>query len=415
MGIIAGPSIVDDASLIFHYDMGNTVRSFKGKPTTNLFGSASTLESITQWDTTGLASEGFQDVFAAEEKKVREDGGSSGHFFLRNSSLTGGVTYTQSIYVKPAEREFIQIAPSTGFPIGLYANFTLTGEGSISGTGASKATIKHIKNGRYEGWYRCAYTETANATTLGRMGYALIDEAAATRLPSYPGTEGYGVYILHPQIEASSFATPYDIGTRNNTQAIVDIAGGKTITIDSLTYPDSNTFEFTSANEDFMTFPYTQSDPNNFTLEAWIYHTAHSSNTNIGHTILQAYSNTDGWIFGLKGTDSRLNLRQHNVSAQTFADITYGTGLSLNTWYHVVAACNNTTDALYVNGEQVASQSHFTGTTGIGNTRIGAWGSGASTSFTNFAGKIPVVRVYNGALSEAEIKQNYESQKGRFL
>ncbi len=145
MGIIAGPSIVDDASLIFHYDMGNTVRSFKGKPTTNLFGSASTLESITQWDTTGLASEGFQDVFAAEEKKVREDGGSSGHFFLRNSSLTGGVTYTQSIYVKPAEREFIQIAPSTGFPIGLYANFTLIGESSISGYGCFKGYYKTYK------------------------------------------------------------------------------------------------------------------------------------------------------------------------------------------------------------------------------------------------------------------------------
>ena len=125
-------------------------------------------------------------------------------------------------------------------------------------------------------------------------------------------------------------------------------------------------------------------------------------------------SNIDGWIFGLKGTDSKLNLRQHNVSQQTSSDITYSTGLSLNTWYHVVAACNITTDALYVNGEQVVSQSHYTGTTGVGTCSIGAWGAGAPTAGTNFAGKIPVVRIYHRGLTASEVKQNYNASKSKY-
>lgn len=407
-----GPNIVYDNSLVFYYDMGNTETSFKGKPTTNLLDQVNNMNNVV-WEKSGTLD--IEDNFARPEQGlVVSSTGSSARYILNNSTVTAGTNYTQSVFLKPNGINYFQMAPSTGFGSS-HVNYELIGEGAVGGPLASSASIKLIKSGRYQDWYRCTLSATCNSsTTTGRIVFALADSLSTNRLINISETAGEGVLMLDPQLEASSFATPFVNGTRSNTQAIVDIAGGKTITIYSLTYPDSNTFEFTSANEDFMQFPYTQSDPNNFTLEAWIYHTAHSSDTNIGHTIMQSYFNIDGWIFGLKGTDSRLNLRQHNISAQTSVDITYSTGLSLNTWYHVVAACNNTTDALYVNGEQVASQSHFTGTTGVGTTSIGAWGAGASTAGTNFAGKIPVVRVYERGLTASEVKRNFNAQRGRF-
>lgn len=445
------------SGLTFMYDMDSD-KSFRGKPTTNYAHNANPERSGsnplqgTTWSATG---DGTWNVRHQDAIRVYSHAGSE----LTSKINTGVTDWTNTYHGIWTFDEELGYPVVTMRDIGngswMYAGFgfdgTINTPTKIGLTTGDKYVISwdqwttntaksancglygqnttNTQNNFHDGLSNQAGSTAFNTKThTWQRLYAVFTVSANRGLNATWSQYNYGHYntrgvtkVANWQLEVGDTPSKFLYSTntgvtdsRSSTEAIVDIAGGKTITIDSLTYPDSNTFEFTSANEDFMTFPYTQSDPNNFTLEAWIYHTAHSSDTNIGHTILQAYSNIDGWIFGLKGTDSRLNLRQHNVSAQTSADITYGTGLSLNTWYHVVAACNNTTDALYVNGEQVASQSHFTGTTGIGTTWIGAWGAGAPTAGTNFSGKIPVVRVYERGLTAGEVKQNFNSHRSRF-
>jgi Concanavalin A-like lectin/glucanases superfamily len=79
------------------------------------------------------------------------------------------------------------------------------------------------------------------------------------------------------------------------------------------------------------------------------------------------------------------------------------TVLAVNTWTHLAATFDGATVRLYVNGTQVASQAQTTPlTTSTGTLQIGGdayWGE-------NFAGRIDEVRIYNRALSAAEIQRD---------
>src|SRR5262249_16001860 len=73
----------------------------------------------------------------------------------------------------------------------------------------------------------------------------------------------------------------------------------------------------------------------------------------------------------------------------------------LNAWSHLAATYNGSTLSLYVNGTLVASQA-FTGSiiTSSGALRIG--GNGVWGEY--FTGQIDEVRIYNRALTQAEIQ-----------
>jgi len=77
-----------------------------------------------------------------------------------------------------------------------------------------------------------------------------------------------------------------------------------------------------------------------------------------------------------------------------------GTGLAVNTWAHLAATFDGATVRLYVNGVQVASQAQTTPlATTTGTLQIG--GDAYPGEF--FAGRIDEVRIYNRALTAAEI------------
>jgi hypothetical protein len=86
------------------------------------------------------------------------------------------------------------------------------------------------------------------------------------------------------------------------------------------------------------------------------------------------------------------------------------------TWALVTCTYDGSNKRIYKNGTQVNS-SAITGTlsTNTGGAWIGAYG-GATPSAVNYPwdGKIASVRVYDTALSAAEIKNNFDSQRNRF-
>jgi Tfp pilus assembly protein PilE len=148
--------------------------------------------------------------------------------------------------------------------------------------------------------------------------------------------------------------------------------------------------------------------PNNFTVGAWIYINAHSTNTNVGQIITQQYTSYYGWIFSLNGTNSYLQLRNHNgTTTSTAYNLSSSTGLNLNTWYYVVGSDDGTTVKLYLNGTQIASCPSAPATVSMGDTNIGYF----STSYYYFNGKMKDVQIYNRALTTAEVLQNYNAGK----
>ena len=125
------------------------------------------------------------------------------HFMLQDSSITSGIVYTQSFYVKASGYSFVQITGSTGFTTN-YANFNLS-DGTLGTTDGGTATITSVGNG----WYRLTYTLTAASTTTGRFLLAVVPSASSTRLQAFAGNGTDGVYLWGAQLNIGSTAKPY--------------------------------------------------------------------------------------------------------------------------------------------------------------------------------------------------------------
>ena len=88
------------------------------------------------------------------------------------------------------------------------------------------------------------------------------------------------------------------------------------------------------------------------------------------------------------------------------------TSLATNQWYHMVGTNNGSTLSLYINGSLVTSQNV--------NVQSNHNGNGAMYLMSDYTGgnpvggKLAVVRIYNTALSQSDITQNFNAQKSRF-
>ena len=147
---------------------------------------------------------------------------------------------------------------------------------------------------------------------------------------------------------------------------------------------------------------------NSITLETWIYPTGY---TNVG---------SGGGGFLLSNVSYYFEYASTGVIRSYFAGLNspgYHNGtinIPLNTWAHVVVVRNQSDSTIkhYVNGNLDNTISGITGNinNGANNLSMGAYSGGGYA----FVGKIANGRVYNRALSAAEIQQNYQAEQYRF-
>jgi fibronectin type 3 domain-containing protein len=139
-----------------------------------------------------------------------------------------------------------------------------------------------------------------------------------------------------------------------------------------------------------------------FTFEAWVL----KQSTKVDAGIVGTWVGNQGggamlWIDHLTG-DYRLAL---GTTLSNYVDS--GRTPNVGQWQFVAGTYDGTTATIYVDGTQAASAT-FTGSLGSSNTwRIGAYGSPAGGFFD---GKIDNVRIYNRALSAAEIQSDMGSR-----
>jgi hypothetical protein len=249
-------------------------------------------------------------------------------------------------------------------------------------------------------------------------------DTAAT-LATYTGY-GSGVTptVKNIQLELGTFATPFVNGTRSNTQAIVDLTGRNTITASSLTYVSNNTFSFDRINNNTLltSIPITSTPAlSNFTYEVFLNITGLPPASNNG-VILGAtyyagaaiYWRTNGSNFNIKG------FIRGNDAYRVTAEYT----LALNTSYHVVLTNNYSVGTLnlYINGVLFSSVATATqeynatnivsaGNIGINKPQVDG---GGSETYSYFTGRLDVAKIYNRALSAAEVQQNFAALRGRY-
>jgi len=90
----------------------------------------------------------------------------------------------------------------------------------------------------------------------------------------------------------------------------------------------------------------------------------------------------------------------------------------LNKFHHIVGTYDGTLAKIYHNTvlkQTVTNTNNITNTsqtTSIG-VRNGTYQQSGFTSGNAFIGEIPIARIYNKALSAAEVKQNFEASRSR--
>jgi hypothetical protein len=239
---------------------------------------------------------------------------------------------------------------------------------------------------------------------------------------SQAGTEadvGATIYWASLQIEEKEYDTPFVNGERTNANNIIDLTGINSMTTNDLTYSDDNTFIFDGEN-DYIDCGGDLEWSGALTVSSWTNRTIKDASVNpiVGNWrwesdaqarkgwVQRYYTNTDTIICIIEVTNGSL-----------VQELQIGYALELETWYNLVSVFNpvDRTWKIYVN-------SVLEGTaTGSSGYNLIAYDSPTSMMIGRnpvnsgyFVGSIKNVKIYNKALSQSEITQNFNALRGRF-
>jgi hypothetical protein len=146
------------------------------------------------------------------------------------------------------------------------------------------------------------------------------------------------------------------------------------------------------------------------TVEAWVKYRSQGEIGGAGRTYSVISYKGYPWTWLLEDQGGQFNFRISTTSVSD-SDIASNYYHGLNNWDHVVCTYNGATQAIYVNGILQNSKS-LTGTIDTSATTIelGTYGTGDYS----LNGWLANHRIYNRALSAAEIQQNYQAEQYRF-
>jgi hypothetical protein len=189
-----------------------------------------------------------------------------------------------------------------------------------------------------------------------------------------------------------------------------DISGNgiNGVLVNGPVYNNSNNghFVFDGIN-DYVTFSTNLPSTDNLTYEVWL------NPSELNSSQYYALLNHDGWnngyvYFQFLGNQLMFALNPKN---DKLADFTF----AINTWYHIAAVLSNNSQrvSFYVNGSLVNHEyysGNLTPTVKSTTLKLGTWN--ADSRF--YKGKIGLIRIYQRALSSAEILNNFEVSSPRF-
>ena len=402
MPISSGPNTAGESNLVFNYDTGDTINSYKGEPTTNLvpyseyqYLADGYTEALGGWDTYEgtMLIDANNKVPGYTNRSIKMTCVQANVYKYHFSvPLTNGQTYTVSFWGKAA------VASA-------YGNFLLAdGPGGylvFEPGGYSSVTTEFT---------RFKYTFTVSSPT-GTYNFA-----------TYLYGDGSIVWLSGFQIENKSYATQYlpsNVGptTRSNTQGLLDISGyNNSISLANMSF-DSNAQPTFDATDDFIDLGTDKEikSSGGWTVESLVYYNAvagtYNNTTSPANFIGSETISYNSWYWSV--LDNKLAL--WNISPGVWK---YGsTTLQANRWYHAVLVCyeSGTQYQMYLNGVAEggdhASYSWNPTYSGLKIRYIGK-GNNANTRLVN--GRINITRVYNRSLLASEIAQNYNQLKTRF-
>ena len=249
-----------------------------------------------------------------------------------------------------------------------------------------------------------------NSSGAGGSGIVIVRYQGPQKAIGGTITSNSG-YTIHTFTTSSTF-TPLVATNNSAILGLSDFSGGGNFatSVNGPTYSSTNggSLSFDGTN-DFVLTSSVATYGNNTTWESWIYSTANVSTYNM---FMGRYLPYFGFYTGNSFIFS-------NLIGGSQCTIYTPTNLSYNTWYHATFTTSydgvNTTMRTYTNGIETASGT-FSGVQGNYSNKfmIGDGNNSGDSSWYPFQGRISNTKIYNRALTAAEIQQNFNATRSRF-
>jgi hypothetical protein len=363
-----GPNTFGEENLVFGYDLGDTVNSYRGEPTTNL---ASLDLSNAKW-----YSEGGTKVLQSETLD-----GYPVYRFRSSGSL---------IYVSPLAFNQLTV---TSNDVTLSAYFKNVGTSAqtvnvflANDFGTDSNGDPNNRSIPADGkWYRQSWTRYAAANTYNQVEFRTFSDT---------------LLISKPQVEYKKHVTPPVEGTRSATQGLLDLTGNRTIDLSNVSFDSNAQMTFDGTNDSVLVGT-VGNYSSNMTVEAVFKTSSSATWKNI------LCGSTGDIIFTVNGT--KLNFGSQGNTPIPHANYST-TDVNDGQWHHGVATYNGSQVKVYVDGVLESTNSR-SGNQTPSSLRVGSNNAGSSEFFN---GDIPLVKLYNRALTADEVRNNYNQYRTRF-
>lgn len=393
-------------ALVFGYDMGDMLNSFKGKPTTNLL-------TRIGYDYGEQNSNLFKSHYGYEEVYIPALGKKNAHFCeiyndynggsgncclslfsFGNFSVSPSTTYTYQIIYKT----------TTGYANGNYMYHYEYGPGGYVTEYGLWSSSREEDLG--DGWKHAWGTFTTNANTSTFYTYLFHYEYATFNKVQLAGvmlTQGSEIFRPQQFIPVGNGLT--------NTGGLLDLTGNSLIDISGISFTGDGQFTFDGTNDQIVLDDYASIIPygTNVTVEAVVRFNEFTPND-----VIIAYggngSSDQGFLFQYEFNSGLCFMIYANPN---FGIAQLGAGESqtyLNQYIHMVGTYDGQRVNLFINGSLAHSVDFTASYPQKTSFRIG--NELGRSYYSNMS--LPVAKVYNRALNDTEVFQNFNHYKSRY-
>ena len=402
----AGPNTASESNIVFSYDIGDTSNSYRGEPTTNMWGieSGTNVNNRSSWSMpyayNGAITDSVYSLGTWNGNRIWEvlhTAGTSGYAGFESWRLCVNQPTAGNTIYNTTRRVAIKICILEGSITDLALH---SGGGNSGHDGSNWTPIPESQVPRdcprKTGWYQFLADGSWASNSVGHcVGLAFI---------SYNRVR---ILTTEPMYYPSDHLIPFTGYQRSATQGLLPLINNPTINLSSVSF-DSNAQIIWDGTDDTISI---NSYPaielvDNVSIE-YVY--MRLSTDPVLDVIANKYHNT-GWELFCQ-TGATFALAGRNGDGTYYATTNPAYTIQNNQYYHLVAIKDGFSWRLYVNGQLY---SYLTaGTIGTwsnsGILQIGGEGSGYYPHM-----KLPIFKIYNTALSADQVQQNYRQYKSRF-
>lgn len=303
------------------------------------------------------------------------------------------------------------VTGATNYPSTNYlANFENYGGGALGGSVAAPNSSQDI-------WQRLTFT-SGPTTSSGTQAMFLYPGACGSTRLADSGT----LYYKNPKVEFTNVDTGNStFSSTSNISLWYDLSGNKynATLVNSPLFTTNNAgiMNWSSNSTQYATVNMNSTlRVSNITQEVWV-NLSNITNTQVFIGCQYGTSTDNSFALWFSGGSFYFGVN----TGGTFY-YTSSSSASVGVWYHLVHTYNGGTQYLYINGVLASTyNSSASGniTYNTSNTLLaiaGDWNGPGYDSGMNVTldGKMPIVRIYNRALSAAEVLQNYQATRKRF-